>query len=515
MKLEGPDSAASKHEIRTGLAPIAPERFGFDEARHLLWRAGFGGTSEQVRYLVEKGPKDAVELLLSPPAEPGVDEAGAFDKDIMRPPSPEERRMLTEARRSRDEDALAAIQRERQRREARDREQLRDMKVWWLKTMIESGNPLRERLTLFWHGHFATAYRPIENSYHMYAQNRLFRAHASGSFRELLRGIIRDPAMLAYLNNNQSRKGKPNENLAREIMELFSLGVGNYTEEDIKEGARSLTGYTFEDDAFVYNQRNHDTGAKEILGSRGNLDGDDFVDAILAKQQCSEFIARRLYNFFVADVPPDERGGAKTLPKPQQAALQGLANTLKSNRYNLKPMLRQLFLSEHFYSPAFMGQQIKSPVQLVVGAARSLLVPVRDLSKLFDACDKMGQDLFGPPSVKGWDGGRAWINTSTMFVRQNTLAFMIAGKNTGRGFDESAKTDPYDPTPLLNDLDKDSHRDAAKVAEHLLRLALGRTPEAPRASLTNYLNHAKNPASRESLANALLLITAMPEYQLC
>lgn len=499
------------------LAPIAKDKFGFDEARHLLWRAGFGGTSAQVKQLVAWGPARSVEYLLNPGAVAfEADGPEVFDKDIMRPPTPEERRMVQDARRAKDEDALARIQAERQQRERKDREQLKSMQRWWLKRMIESPRPLEERLTLFWHGHFATAYRPIENSYHLYAQNRMFRANAMGNFRDLLRGIIRDPAMLAYLNNNQSRKGKPNENLARELMELFSLGVGNYQEQDIKEGARALTGYTFEDDSFVYNARNHDTGAKSILGTSGNLDGDDFVDAILARRECASFIARRLYNFFVADVPPDERGGESALAPEQREALRGLAVTLRTSRYALKPMLRQLFLSEHFYAPAFRGEQIKSPIQLVVGAARSLLVPVRDLSRLADACDLMGQNLFSPPSVKGWDGGRAWINTSTMFVRQNTLAFMIAAKLPGKGFDSSQKTDVYDPSVLLSDLMPEGARnDPAAVVDHLLNLALGRAPDEARSALLAFFAGRKGVVDRDTLAGALLLVTAMPEYQLC
>src|SRR6185436_12424118 len=166
-----------------------------------------------------------------------------------------------------------------QDRERDDRRQMREMQKWWLKRMIETPRPLEEKMTLFWHGHFATSFRTIENSYHMFKQNTLFRKHAVGNFGELLFAIIRDPAMIAYLNNNQSRKGKPNENLAREIMELFSLDIAGYTERDIKEGARALTGYTFVDDKFEFRRNDHDTGEKSILGVTGPLDGDGFVKA--------------------------------------------------------------------------------------------------------------------------------------------------------------------------------------------------------------------------------------------
>jgi uncharacterized protein (DUF1800 family) len=498
--------------LTASLKPIADEAFGFKEARHLLWRAGFGGTSEQVRVLAGWGPQRAVDHILNfdkVAADATLDQA--FDANIMRPPTPEERRRAAEARRARDEEELAQLQKERQAREALDRAQLLTMQKWWLRRMIETGRPLEEKLTLFWHGHFATSYRGIEDSYHLAMQNQMFRANAAGNFRSLLRGIIRDPAMLAYLNNNQNRKEKPNENLAREIMELFSLGIGNYTEQDIKEGAKALTGYTYEDDEFTYNRRQHDEGSKRILGSYGNLDGDDFVDAILKKPECAAYITRRLYHFFVADVPNEERGGENNLSQPQREALRQLASTLRNANYEIKPMLRRLFLSEHFYQPRFLNEQIKSPTQLVVGAVRSLNTPVRDLGLLTDALKRMGQELFLPPSVKGWDGGRSWMNASTLFDRQNILTYLLTGRKTS-GTDAA---DAYDPTPLLADLPAQDRTNTTKLASHLLDLCLGRSPATPMKEVEAFLAASKNPSSAEALTGALLLITALPEYQLC
>ncbi len=507
--------------IVDSLRAIRPEKFGFAQARHLLWRAGLGGTSRQVETLVSWGPEKAVDYLLNPekiePQAWGASPADQFDRNIMRPPTPDERRLVQEARKNRDEDALAAIQKARQEREKQDREQVREMQKWWLRRMIETPRPLEEKMTLFWHGHFATSYRKIENSYHMFMQNEMLRANALGNFGNLLRAIIRDPAMIAYLDNNNSRKGKPNENLAREIMELFSLGLGNYTEQDIKEGARALTGYSFDDDAFKFDSRNHDRGDKRILGKYGELDGDGFVAAILDQDACAKFIVRKIYAFFVADVPPDERGGERSLPQPQRAAISELANSLRLNNYELKPMLRRMFLSEHFYSPRFMNEQIKSPAQLVVGAIRSLHTPVRDLSILADAMDKMGQNLLLPPSVKGWEGGRAWINTSTMFIRQNVMAFLVSGR-TPKGFDPTSKTDPYDATQLITDLherDPNLAKDPEAVSRHLLTLTLGRVPEGSVDTLLAFFDEHKNKVSNETLTGAILLITAMPEYQLC
>ena len=334
--------------VTDSLKAIRPASFGYAQARHLLWRAGFGGTPGQIHTLVGWGPVKSVDYLLDPQSVPFADKAAAeFDRDIMRPPTPEERRMIADARRSRDEEQLAKYRMMREDRERRDRRQIREVQKWWLKRMIETPRPLEEKLVLFWHGHFATSYRTIENSYHMYLQNELFRRHAMGNFGEFLRAIIRDPAMLAYLDNNDSRKNRPNENLARELMELFSLGVGHYTEQDIKQGARALTGYTFSDDEFAFRQQDHDTGVKRILGAEGALDGDGFVDAILAEKACSRFIARKLYRYFAADLPDNYAD----LHPAMKSVVADLAGTFRSNGYELKPVLRQLFLSEHFYDP--------------------------------------------------------------------------------------------------------------------------------------------------------------------
>lgn len=493
------------------LRPIAPESFGFAEARHLLWRAGFGGTPEQVQTLVSWGPERSVDHLLNVEEVPNEsDEGGSFDAGIMGPPSPEVRERYRRARQSQDENVLAQLRLERQRREAADRTQVREVQKWWLTRMIESPRPLEEKMTLFWHGHFATSYRTIEDSFHMYQQNRLFRAHALGSYADLMFAIIRDPAMLAYLDNNDSRKDQPNENLARELMELFSLGVGNYTEHDIKEGARALTGYTFEDDRFVLNQRNHDGGAKEILGVRDNLDGDGFVRAILAQPACAAFMSRKLYRFFAADLPEGEP------EREARGALRELASTLRSSEYRLRPVLRKLFLSEHFYSAGVAGQRIKSPAELVVGAIRSLHTPARDLSVLLDAMGLMGQNILFPPSVAGWDGERSWINTSTMFVRQNILAYLLTGR-TPRGYDALADEQRFDPAGIMASLraaDPAAASEPARVIDYLLRFTLGAVPEHARATLAAFLGENGAAITDDTITALLLLVAAMPEYQL-
>lgn len=491
--------------------------FGYDQARHLLLRAGFGGTPDQIRALADWGAKRAVEYILSYEEVPDADVPlpDRFDRDIIRPPTDDERRMYQNARSRRDEDSLAQLRLRQQESERNDRRQMREIQKWWLARMISTPRPLQEKMTLFWHGHFATSFRTIENSYHMYMQNQLFRAHAAGSFAKLLHAIVRDPAMLAYLDNNDSRRGMPNENLARELMELFGLGLGNYTERDIKEGARALTGHTFRDDSFYFDQENHDTGRKTILGVTGTLGGDDFVRAILGERACSVFIARKLYRFFATEI--DVTARERDLPKESAEMVAQMERALRRSGYEVREALRELFLSEHFYSGAVVREQIKSPVELVVGAVRSLGTPVRDLSVLLDALDLMGQNIFFPPSVKGWDGGRTWINTSTLFVRQNILAYLLTGKMP-EGYDALAASETYDPTPLLAQLDHavpGSSREAGAVTKYLLRFTLGVQTGRPEETLRAFLAGHDGVVNRETVTGVLLLISAMPEYQLC
>jgi uncharacterized protein (DUF1800 family) len=485
-----------------------------------LWRAGFGASPKQIRTVVSWGPKKAVDYLVDfdAIAFEKVD-VGAFNKDIMRPATDDERAEVAKARRSGDENAVAKLRAMRQEAERVDRQQMRDIQHWWLKRLIETPRPLEEKMTLFWHGHFATSYRTIEDSYHMFMQNDLFRKNAVGNYGKLLYDIIRDPAMIKYLNNDESRKGKPNENLAREIMELFSLGVGNYTEQDIKEGARALTGYTFYDDEFTFQKNNHDTGTKKILGHNGTLDGDGFVSAILEQPACARYMAAKLYRFFVADLPT----GRPEIDKPADSVIRQLASTLVASRYELKPVLKKLFMSEHFYQPSLICELIKSPSELVVGAVRSLDTPTRDLGVLADALNLMGQNLFFPPSVKGWDGGRTWINTATLFIRQNILCFLLTGK-TPQGFDALARSEKYDAAAFLTSLSPNpddkpgvapSDGELGQIVDEMLKFTLGSASQTNRDSLMAYFHERGNKIDNDSVIGALLLVTAMPEYQLC
>lgn len=502
-------TTADKRPLLPSLKPLPADDFTRAEAQHLLSRAGFGGSPRQILTLTDWGLDRSIDELTA------VDQdswptSQTFQSNLRLPLTAEEQQAYRRAQREQDEDTVARFRIRIQSQQRADREQVGDMQRWWLKRMIETPHPLEEKMTLFWHGHFATSYRTIENSYHLFMQNQMFRKNALGNFGDLLFGIIRDPAMLAYLNNDQNRRGSPNENLAREILELFSLGEGNYSETDIKEGARCLTGYTFEGNDFVFRADQHDTGAKLVLGKRGNLDGDDLVKQILSRRACADFLAWKLYEYFAAPIPTDKR-------HPHYTAIRGAVRALSAEilraRYNLKPALAALFKSDHFYHPAIVGEQIKSPVDLVVGAMRTMQTPARNLAILNDSLDLMGQRLFFPPNVAGWAGNRAWINTSTLFVRQNIMNFLLTGK-TPTGYAALSEIERYDSMGFVQSA-VGASRDPDRVARGLLRFMLPTDPRTDQVkTLTDFATgHAKE-VNQPIATGMMALITTMPEYQL-
>lgn len=407
------EAALAKDVLRGGLKPLDESAWDYVKARHLLVRAGFGGTPDEVEKLHSLGLHGAVDYLVDFVEQSPMDLAFHGTLPL---PYPNESRLTPEQRRDLS-----------QRRMRGDSEQIARLRTWWLTRLIESPRPLEEKLVLFWHGHFATEYRTTRQAFAMYQQNQLLREHAAGNFAALLHGIVHDPAMLRYLDNNRNVKGRPNENLAREIMELFSMGVGNYTEQDIKEAARALTGYTYDTRTaqFRFVARNHDTDNKTIFGRTGNYSGDDLVDLILAQPPTARFISQKLFVYFVHEDPSPE-------------TIDTLADVLRRHQYELAPLLKNIFLSEEFYSPRTMGTQIRSPVQLLVGAYRDLGMKGLDYTMLATALRSMDQDLFDPPNVKGWEGGRKWVNSNLIFSRYNALADAIERiprAGTQRGID--------------------------------------------------------------------------------
>ena len=279
--------------------------------------------------------------------------------------------------------------------------------LWWANRMFSTRRPLEEKLTLFWHGHFATGENKVRDYRMMIRQNEMLRARASGAFRDLLVGILKDPAMLVYLDNGENVKKHPNENFGRELLELFTMGVGNYTERDVREAARAFTGWTNDVLAFRFDADQHDFGQKTFLGRTGTFDGEDIIDAILAQPVTAEFVAAKVYRFFVCD----------EIAGPVKA---DLGRTYRDSGYQMKPLLKRIFLSKDFYSPSAFATQIKSPVHLVVSTYRKMsLGQVPTIPDFGRMTSGLGQSLFDPPNVAGWAGGRTWITPSTLLNRGN------------------------------------------------------------------------------------------------
>ena len=363
------------------------------EARHLLARSGFGGTPAEIEALAPLTREAAVAAILAHAGKSAVTPPPPWEADWL----PPKRDGMSEAERL----ALRDTQRERGR----------ELKAWWLTEMCATPSPLTEVMTLFWHNHFTSSLAKVKAPALLYRQNLLLRRHALGNFAELLHAIARDPAMLVYLDNARSRKEAPNENFARELMELFTLGEGRYTESDLQEAARAFTGWSLdrETGAFRFRAAWHDDGQKEILGRRGAFDGDDVIDLLLTRPETAETIVGKLWRRFISEAP-------------DPAEVQRLGTVFRNGGYEMKPLLVAIFTSEAFWAPENRGRLVKSPVDLVVGSLRLFDLPVNDDRDLAWLTRRLGQDLFDPPDVKGWPGGTAWITGASLLDRQTLLA---------------------------------------------------------------------------------------------
>ncbi|MEM9347415.1 MAG: DUF1800 domain-containing protein [Planctomycetota bacterium] len=494
--------------INPSLSPIREADFGPAQARHLLSRAGYGGTPQDLFEWQSKGLDTAVQQLVQYNDIPMGDlDIADLDPDVIRKLTAEERREFLAARREGDQKTVDKFRRMRVAANAEDRRMHAALQRWWVERMAQTPRPTEERLTMLWHCHFATRHRDVRDAYLMEQQNNFLREHANGSFRELASGIVQDPAMIKFLNNDQNRKQRPNENLSRELMELFTLGEGHYTEDDIKAGARALTGYHIEDNDFVFNERQHDTSNKTILGSTDKFTGSSFVELLLAHEACSRFIALKLYRHFVADVSDDW----DLLDSGTRQVVDDLAKLLRDEDFELVPVLTRLFKSRHFYDAGIVGKQIKSPVQIVIGTIHQTHAPLRSDRAIATALRGMGQQLFEPPSVAGWEGGKSWINTSTLFMRQNTCAYLLTGTTPGKTFKKSDVD--YNPMPLIAQFEDEP---AKVVVDRLCDAMLGHhVGVARREPLVKFMEERSKGVTADALVALLLLITAMPEYQLC
>jgi uncharacterized protein (DUF1800 family) len=297
-----------------------------------------------------------------------------------------------------------------------DQEMMSELRAWWLNRMRWSPFPAREKAVLFWHGHWATSVEKVKSPFAMWQQNEALRAHALGGFEPMAQEISRDPAMMRYLDLAQSKPGQPNENFARELMELFTLGEGHYSEEDIRESARAFTGYRINpaNQQFVFAQRLHDGGSKTFFGFEGNFTGRDIIGFLAADPQCARFLCRKLWVFYASENP-----------SPQ--LVEALAEAYRENHMDTRLLLREIFRSREFYAPDVVRKQIKGPVQWLVQACKELEIPLpADSSGILR---QLGQMPFAPPNVKGWDGGRSWISSATLLMRYNISGRIVAGRD--------------------------------------------------------------------------------------
>jgi len=374
--------------------PAVGPPMGLQKARALLTRAGFAPNAAEAAEFALLTREAAVERLLAGVRTAAVTPAPAWIDERLVPPR--------ELRAMGDEQRKAELQK-----------QIRmglELRGWWLREMVATPSPLTERMTLFWHNHFVSAQPKVRYAQLMYRQNALLRVHALGRFDDLLHAIAKDPAMLIYLDVATSRRGAPNENFAREVMELFTLGEGNYGEHDIKEAARAFTGWSIDPAAgtFVFRRLLHDGGEKTVFGRSGRFDGDAVLDILLAQRSTAEFIVGKLWREFVSPVPDAER-------------VRAIAAQFRTSGWRIDGVVRSLLLQPEVVERDDDNALVKSPVELVVGFIRQsggqLSAPVPAAVALAG----MGQNLFSPPNVRGWPGGVAWINTQTLLSRKQYL----------------------------------------------------------------------------------------------
>jgi uncharacterized protein (DUF1800 family) len=444
--------------------PSADAPWDSKKVGHLYRRAAFGATWPELEAGLKDGPQRTIDVLLR----------GGSTSDAL---TAQMERSIVQANNGRQASA------------------------WWLYRMLYSHHPLREKLTLFWHNHFATSNAKVNNAGFMLGQYALLQRHALGNFRALLQEISIDPAMMVWLDTSQSKKGMPNENYARELMELFSLGIGNYTEADIREAARAFTGWEIQAGKAVFNAKQHDDGIKTVLGQKGNWKSDDIVRICLEQPAAPFFITAKLYRFLISDSVP-----------PTRELLQPLATQFRSSDYNFGALVETMLRSNLFFSPTMYRTRIKSPVDFALGIVRALEGRI-GTTALAQKLEELGQSLFYPPSVKGWDGGPTWLNGQTLLLRQN-LALDLTSTQSG----------PFgrrtDPAALARKYGKQSD-----PVDFYFKLFLqGDVPGDARARLLGYQeqSHAltypvywtKEDGADHRLRTLCHLVLTLPEFQL-
>jgi len=464
---------------------------------HLMRRAGFGASRGRLDELVEQGYDETVENLLS-----AIDRPTRMTDNLIRRYHPEYSGMMGNQSPSGN----------------------------WMYRMVSTDAPLREKVGLMWHGMFATGYSKLANGKVLHDQIRMFERHGMGSFKNLLMELSRDPAMIVWLDNSENHNGSVNENYGRELLELFSMGVGNYTEHDVKEAARAFTGWTIGNTEYMtlksardsvwpygrlsfhfeYKEDDHDNGEKEFLGHKGNLNGEDIVDIICDQPATAAFLSRHMYSFFVADEPPVPEWPYKEPRDPE--AIAALSKVYFDSDYNVEEMLRFLFKSDFFKSEQARYQRVKSPAELVAGVLRltgEFNRPKVDMNPTNLQSTYMGQWLLNPPSVEGWHWGTEWIDSGALVERVN-----FASERLGNIESPGVQT-------LIDRILSDSNGglNAEDLVERALdELSVADISEKTRSALVEFAKTQVNQldsgnAGPEQVANVLKLVGATPEFQ--
>jgi uncharacterized protein (DUF1800 family) len=439
------------------------------KAGHLYRRAAFGANRDELEAAVKAGPKKTIDALF---------QGGSGQEEFDKKTAP-----LAES-----------IARSNNGKQA---------SAWWLYRMLLGPHPLREKLTLFWHNHFATSNAKVNNAGFMIGQYEVMRKYALGSFRSLLQEMSKDPAMMVWLDTAQSKKAMPNENYARELMELFSLGIGNYTEKDIREAARAFTGWEIQGNEGKLNPVQHDSGEKAVLGQKGKWSGEDIVRICLEQKSAPYFITRKLFRFLVSETitPADE-------------LIEPLAVQFQKSDYDFGALVQTVLRSNLFFSPDVYRTRVKAPVDFALDIARALEGRL-GTTALAAALEELGQGVFYPPSVKGWDGGPAWLNGQTLLFRQNLALALTSTEDARFG----RRTDP---AVLIR---KHGKKTDTEVLDFFLDLFLqGDVPAESRKKLSEYQERSRkqsypvywteDDAADHRIRVLCHLVLTLPEFQL-
>jgi uncharacterized protein (DUF1800 family) len=454
------------------------------QLKHLWARAGFGLRFEDLKTVADFSVKKAVKYLLdTPDVEMQIN---------ISPEKPDYKALMN------GDKAARKMFMQQQRQEEKE------LNIAWINRMTTTDAVLQEKMTLFWHNHFACRSKDAAFAQQL---NNIHHTNALGNFRTLLFQVAESPAMLQFLNNQQNQKNHPNENFARELMELFTIGRGNYTENDVKESARAFTGYGFNKDGeFVTRKFFHDDGQKTFMGKTGNFNGEDIMNILLDRKETAHFICNKLYKYFVNDVP-------------DPVHVNGMADVFYNANYEIKPLLEYVFTADWFYSDKNVGNLIKSPVEFLVGLNRQFYITYQRPEVLLQFQRVLGQVLFYPPNVAGWPGGRNWIDSSSLMYRLKIPSTLL----NGGLIDFTGKADPEDEAYIATvrnqqqfvntrvQAQPDWDKFLQGIPKNMSNNDIGAFMLEPKLghSLLNNINQATDTKAM------IIELVSTPEYQLC